>query len=49
MYGFMQISELAAYIEKATADKNYPRISLLYNQIASLAHQCNTLTNSDVV
>jgi CheY-like chemotaxis protein len=42
MYGFIQISELAAYIEKATVDKNYPRMYLLYNQITSLADQCNT-------
>jgi signal transduction histidine kinase/response regulator of citrate/malate metabolism len=49
MYGFMQISELAAYIEKASVDKNYPRMYLLYNQITSLAHQCNARINSDVV
>jgi response regulator RpfG family c-di-GMP phosphodiesterase len=49
MYGFMQISELAAYIEKATVDKNYPRMYILYNQITSLAHQCNARINSDVI
>lgn len=49
MYGFIQISELAAYIEKATVDKNYPRMFLLYDQIISLAHQCNANTHSDVV
>ncbi len=49
MYGFMQISELAAYIEKATVDKNYSRMSLLYSQITAIAQQCHTQINCEVV
>jgi len=49
MYGFMQISELAAYIEKATNDKNYQRMYLLYQQIVSLAQQFTNQAKSKVV
>jgi len=49
MYGFMQISELAAYIEKATNDKNYQRMFLLYQQIVSLAQQFTNQSKSKVV
>ncbi len=49
MYGFMQISELAAFIEKAVADKNYPRMTQLYQQIIALAQDLNSREKSRVV
>ncbi|MDD4802208.1 MAG: ATP-binding protein [Syntrophomonas sp.] len=39
MYGFMSISELSAHIEEAAANKNYVEISLLFDQITSLAQE----------
>jgi len=49
MYGFMQISELAAFIETAIADKNYNRMNLLYQQIITLVKELNSRENSRVV
>lgn len=49
MYGFMQISELAALIEKAVADKNYPRMKLLHQQIAASVKEMDSLEKSGVV
>ncbi len=49
MYGFMQISELAAYIEKASADNNYSRMSSLFNQLTSLAQQCSAQITCSVL
>ncbi len=49
MYGFMQISELAAFIEKAVADKNYPRMTQLYQQIIALVQDLNSREKSRVV
>jgi len=48
MYGFMQISELAALIEKSIADKNYPRINLLYQQIIAIVKDVNTLQKTGI-
>lgn len=39
MYGFMKISRLAAYIEKAADEKNYGQIYSLYQQIQTQIHQ----------
>jgi CheY-like chemotaxis protein/HPt (histidine-containing phosphotransfer) domain-containing protein len=49
MYGLMQISELAGFIEKAVADKNYIRMTQLYQQIISLAQELNNREQSKVV
>ncbi|NLN86752.1 MAG: response regulator [Syntrophomonadaceae bacterium] len=39
MYGFMQISELAARLEKAVADQNYGTMASLCQQITALAQE----------
>ncbi len=39
MYGFMKISRLAAYIEKAADEKNYGQIYSLHQQIQTQIHQ----------
>jgi signal transduction histidine kinase/CheY-like chemotaxis protein len=49
MYGFMHISELASLIEKATVDKNYQKMSLLYHQILSDAKDLDSRISSNVV
>jgi CheY-like chemotaxis protein/anti-sigma regulatory factor (Ser/Thr protein kinase) len=49
MYGFMQISELAALIEKAIPDKNYQRMYLLYKQIVNLTQQANNQAKTQVL
>lgn len=48
MYGFMQISELAALIEKAVADKNYPRMKLLHQQITAFVKEMDSIEKSGV-
>jgi Signal transduction histidine kinase len=49
MYGFMPISELAALIENAIADKNYPRMKLLHQQITAFAKEINMIEKSGVM
>lgn len=49
MYGFMPISELAALIENAIADKNYPRMKLLYQQITAFVKEMNMVEKSGVM
>lgn len=49
MYGFMQISELASYLEQAVRDKNYQRMSLLYQQIISFVQQFNSCMTANKV
>jgi CheY-like chemotaxis protein len=49
MYGLMQISELAAFIEKAVADKNYLRMTQLYQKIIAHAQELNSREQSKVV
>ena len=49
MYGFSKISELAAYIEKASQNKDYSRMSDLYHQIKAMSEQASNQVNSEVV
>ncbi|MEN6326591.1 MAG: PAS domain S-box protein [Syntrophomonas sp.] len=42
MYGFMEISEIAASLEQAVQNSSYQQINILYNQINNLFHQANT-------
>lgn len=42
MYGFMEISEIAASMEQAAQNNSYQQINILYNQINSLFQQANT-------
>lgn len=49
MYGFMQISELASYLEQAARDKNYQRMTLLYQQIASFVQRFSCMNANKVV
>lgn len=49
MYGFVQISEIAALMEQACRDKQYPKIPTLFNQISKSHKQINTQMRSDIV
>lgn len=49
MYGFLQISEIAALIEQASQNQQHHKISQLFNQIAASYQQINTRLNSEIV
>lgn len=49
MYGFVQISEIAALMEQACRDQQYSKISPLFNQISKSYKQINTQVRSDIV
>ncbi len=49
MYGFVQISEIAALIEQASRDNQYQKISQLFTQITTSYQQISTRMCSDIV
>lgn len=49
MYGFMQISEIAALIEQAGRDKLYPKIPQLFDQMEKSYQQIITRQNANIV
>lgn len=49
MYGFIQISEIAALIEQASRDEKYYKIPQLFTQMTTSYQQMNTRQCSDIV
>ncbi len=49
MYGFMQISQLAANIQKSAGDKNYNLLSALCQQIIGLARESHSQVINKVI